>query len=66
MSLVDWVLNLLSSLLLLCHRCKPNKMMPFLWVLKGMLGLKLILNLLMSGLQWNPDANPENRIRERQ
>jgi hypothetical protein len=65
MALVDWVLNLLFSLLLLSHRCKPNKMLPFLWVLQEMLGLKLLLNLLMSGLQWNPDANPENRIRVR-
>jgi hypothetical protein len=63
MSLVDWVLNLLF--ILLCHRCKPNVQMPYLWFPKGMLGPKLLLNLLMAGSQWKQDENKENRIRER-
>lgn len=66
MFFIDWVLNLLSNLLLYCHRSKTSPMtMPYLGVLKGMLDQKLILFLLMSGLQLNLDANPESRVRGR-
>jgi hypothetical protein len=66
MFFIDWVLNLLSNLFLHCHRSKTSlTTMSYLGVLKGMLDQKLILSLLMSELQWNPDANPKGRIRGR-
>jgi hypothetical protein len=63
MSLVDWVLNLLS--ILLCHRSKSNMQMPYLCFPKGMLCPKLLLNLLMVGSQWKQNVNQENRLTER-
>jgi hypothetical protein len=66
MFLVDWVLVLFYSPPLLCLSCKTSPKPSTYQLLKGLSGLQLILELLMTGLQWSLDTNPVSMIRGRQ